>query len=251
MMIPPLPWDRPAARPAEGGGGKVVLLHGLWRSWHAMDPLARELGRAGYATLNLPYPSARRSIGWIADYVGERTESFAEGQPVHFVTHSLGGIILRALLAKGQPRWRPGRIVMMAPPSAGSEIIDWLSARGAPLVRLLGPAARELASDSIPPSLPPLPAELEAMVIMGNLSLIPFFRRLLDGENDGIVSAEKGRVEGLRAFATVPADHTFIQIHPDAVRHTLAFLRTGRAAAPPVTGAPAGASSDIPHPAVS
>ena len=225
MLIPPMWWDRPRVRPRDGE--RVVLLHGLWRSWHAMEPLARRLDAEGFSTLNLPYPSSRKPIDWIVRYVRDQTAEFAGGGKVHFVTHSLGGIVMRSLLSQETPLpWQQGRLVMMAPPNGGSEIIDWLSRRPL-LVPILGPAARSLASSGIPPRLPAIPEELEAMVIMGNRSSIPFFRRLLDADNDGIVSAAKGRVEGLRGFSIVPADHTFIQIHPQAVRQTLGFLKTG------------------------
>lgn len=226
MLIPPMLWDRPRRQPGEGG--KVVLLHGLWRSWRAMEPLSKRLAEEGFSTLNLPYPSARKPLDRIAAIIRSEISGFAEGQPVHLVTHSLGGIIARLLLADNPP-WQPGRLVMMAPPSTGSEIIDWAS--GKALLRpLLCPAARALASDGVPSHLPELPPELEAIVIMGSKTAIPFFRRILGSQNDGIVSAERGRINGLRSFTVIDADHTFIQIHPEAIRQTLGFLKTGAVA---------------------
>lgn len=226
MLIPPMFWDRRAHLLGDGSAGKVVLLHGLGRSWHAMNPLARQLAREGFSTLNLPYPSLVKPLGWILSHVRDQVARFSDGQPVHFVTHSLGGIITRMLISEDPP-WQTGRLVMLAPPNAGSEIIDWASRK--PLLRpLLSPAARALASDAIPASLPALPSDLDALVIMGSRSSIPFFRKLLPGENDGIVSITGGRIDGLRAFSVVDADHTFIQIHPDTVRVTLDFLRNGK-----------------------
>lgn len=190
-----------------------------------MNPLARRLNAAGFSTLNLPYPSLVKPLDWILDHVDKQVAGFADGQPVHLIGHSLGGIIARMLIARN-PCWKPGRLVMMAPPNHGSEIIDWLS--GKPLLRpFLSPAARSLATNGVPSKLPPLPSGLDAMVIMGGRSSIPFFRNLLSESNDGIVSAEKGRIEGLRDFAVIDADHTFIQIHPEAVKRTVAFLKAG------------------------
>ncbi|HVJ45298.1 MAG TPA: alpha/beta fold hydrolase [Luteolibacter sp.] len=228
MLIPPMWWDRqPHTRTAEGES-RVVLLHGLGRSWHAMNPLARRLHSAGFSTLNLPYPSLVKPLDWILDYVDDRISQFAGNGPVHLVGHSLGGIISRMLIARG-PSWKPGRLVMMAPPNGGSEIIDWLS--GKRVVKpFLSSAARSLASDGVPAKLPPLPPGLEAIVIMGNRSSIPFFRKLLATDNDGIVSTEAGRIAGLKGFSVVDADHTFIQVHPETVRRTLAFLTTGASA---------------------
>lgn len=223
MMVPPMPWDRPRWR--DRGGPVVVLLHGLWRGFHAMEPLARELDAGGFSTLNLPYPSTRMPIPTIVEIVRSEVESVARNRPVHFITHSLGGIVLRSLLTES-PSWEPGRLVMLAPPNQGSEIVDW--AKGHPLIhRFLGPAGRTLGSDGIPGSLPALPPDIDAAVIMGNRSLIGFFRTLLDSDNDGIVSAPKGRIEGLKGFTVVDADHTFIQVHPEVIRLSMEFLRSG------------------------
>lgn len=224
MMTPPLPWDR--SRWTENNGPTVVLLHGLWRGWRAMEPLARSLRGAGFATLNIPYPSTRLPIQNLVGHVRREVETITMPGPVHFITHSLGGIIARALLAESPP-WTCGRLVMLAPPNGGSEIVDW--SMGKPwLQSLLGPAGRELSTAGFPSALPALPGGLEAAVIMGRRSSIPVFRNLLEHTNDGIVSASKGRIEGLRGFSVIDADHTFIQVHPDAIRLCIEFLKTGR-----------------------
>lgn len=223
MMAPPLPWDRPRLR----GGGEplVVLLHGLWRGWHAMEPLARRLRSEGFATLNIPYPSTRLPIPVLAERVRAAIASAAAGRPTHWVTHSLGGIVARAIIADS-PETRPQRLVMLAPPNGGSEIVDW--SRHHPAIHfLLGPAGRSLGSEGFPASLPALPAEVETAVIMGKRSSIPFFRPLLESPNDGIVSACRGRMDGLRGFKIVNADHTFIQTHPETVRSCIEFLKHG------------------------
>lgn len=223
MLTPPLPWDRPRWR--DRGGPVVVLLHGLWRGWHAMEPMARALDQQGFSTLNLPYPSVRLPIPALVPHVKREIDRVAGDRPVHLVTHSLGGIIARSMIAESPP-WSLGRLVMLAPPNAGSEIVDW--SKRHPLVHwMLGPAGRSLGKDGVPASLPPLPEDLEAAVIMGRRGSIPFFRKLLDEENDGIVSAGQGNLPGLRGFAVVDADHTFIQVHPDAVRMSVEFLRDG------------------------
>ncbi len=223
MMTPPLPWDR--ARWTVMEGPSVVLLHGLWRGWRAMEPLARALRSEGFATLNIPYPSTRLPIPALADHVRREVEKIANRGPVHFITHSLGGIVARLMLSGPLP-WTPGRLVMLAPPNAGSEIVDWSA--GKPLIRrLLGPAGRELSSNGLPSALPALPEGMEAAVIMGNRSSIPAFKKLLEKDNDGIVSASRGKIDGLRGYSVIDADHTFIQVHPDAIRLCLGFLKTG------------------------
>jgi len=223
MLTPPFPWDRPQWH--DRGGPPVVLLHGLWRGWRAMQPIARALGDEGFSTLNLPYPSARLPIAQLVSRVRAEVEKIAGDQPVHFITHSLGGILVRSLLA-GQVPWETGKIIMLAPPNHGSEIVDW-SKKHLLLHQVLGPAGRALGSDGAPRELAALPPEIQAAVIMGNRGSIPVFTKLLELENDGIVSTEKGRIDGLRGFTVIHADHTFIQCHPEAIRLSIHFLKTG------------------------
>ena len=223
MLIPPLPWDRPQWH--DCGGPPVVLLHGLWRGWRAMEPLARALNREGFSTLNLPYPSARLPIAELVAHVTPQIEKIAGEVPVHFITHSLGGILVRAMLAR-EVSWTTGKIVMLAPPNGGSEIVDWAQAHP-PLQRLLGPTGLTLGSDGVSGTLSPLPPEIETAVIMGKRRAIPFFKNLLDSENDGIVSAARGRLDGMRAFTVIDADHTFMPMHPEAIRRCVDFLKSG------------------------
>lgn len=221
--MPPFPWDRPRWR--DNSGPVVVLLHGLWRGWRAMEPLARALKDEGFSTLSIPYPSARLPIERLVHQVRNEVDKIASDQPIHFITHSLGGIVLRTLLAE-EMSWNVGRVVMLAPPNGGSEIVDWLKSHPI-LRRVLGPAGMALGSTGIPSQLPAFPDKVEAAVIMGNRSTIPLFRKLLSEENDGVVSAERGKIEGLCGFSLIRADHTFIQMHPEAIRLSLHFLKTG------------------------
>ena len=223
MLTPPFPWDRPQWN--DCGGPPVVLLHGLWRGWRAMQPLARALANEGFSTLNIPYPSGRLPIPILVDRIRSQVGKISGGQPVHFITHSLGGILVRSLLAEGVP-WETGKIIMLAPPNRGSEIVDW-SKRHPLLHQVLGPAGRALGSDGVPASLAGLPAGTEAAVIMGNRSSVPVFKNLLGNENDGIVSTARGRIDGLKGFSVINADHTFIQMHPETIRLSLHFLKTG------------------------
>lgn len=223
MLVPPLPWDRPWKR---GEGGEcVVLLHGLWRGFRAMVPLARRIAGAGFATVATPFPSTRLPIARLAERVSEQVGRFAAGRPVHFVTHSLGGIVLRAMLAGDVP-WRTGRVVMLAPPNGGSEIVDRASGN-AVMGMILGPAGRGLGSDGLPAVLPGLPAPVESLVIMGDKPSLPFFQKILGGRNDGIVTVDRGALDGARGFEVVDAGHTFIALHPLVIRYVVAFLSTG------------------------
>ncbi len=115
--------------------GGVLLLHGHGRLGASMGRLARAARRAGYATLSPNYPY-RRPLEEIVDWLAPRVAAFeAEFTgPMHIITHSLGGLVARALIAARPPE-RLGRVVMLAPPNQGSELADLLFRfRLAPLV---------------------------------------------------------------------------------------------------------------------
>jgi pimeloyl-ACP methyl ester carboxylesterase len=205
------------------------LLHGISRTALSMRPLERGLSRAGYATLNLTYPSRRRSLADLADGLAPRIRSFAAGLdgPFHIVTHSMGGLVARVLLARHRPQ-RLGRVVMLAPPNAGSEIADLLHRN--PLYRgWFGPAGAQLVArrdEALSALLGGVDFELG--VIAGTRSLYPLASRLLPRPNDGRVSVAATRVEGMADHLALPVSHPLIVRDGEAIRQTLAFIRDGR-----------------------
>jgi len=125
----------------------IVLLHGLGRGPWAMKVLERRLSAAGYEVHNLAYPRRASSMEEIVEAVHAQYVACCSrnGGQVNFVTHSMGGLVVRAYLAEYHPE-NVGRIVMLAPPNGGSEIVDGL--RDWWLFRvLLGPIAPQLARD--------------------------------------------------------------------------------------------------------
>ncbi|MGJ8698246.1 MAG: esterase/lipase family protein [Verrucomicrobiaceae bacterium] len=224
MMIPPLPGDR--VRRREAAGERVVLLHGLWRSVWAMEGLARVLNEAGYESVNVPYASFRKPMAEIVEDVAEELRRVEDGKRVHFVTHSMGGIVVRHL-AERYPELVTGRLVLLAPPNQGSEIIDWLE-DFAPSHWAFGPGGMALSTGKVKGVVPGFREDHEVAVIMGRKQAVPFFRELLDSENDGIVSVEGGKVEGMSDFRVVDGDHTFLMAEEEVRAHVLCYLREGR-----------------------
>lgn len=220
MMIPPLPWHQSRHRP--GPGDRVVLLHGLWRSVWAMEVLARHLNAVGLETLSIPYPSFRKPLPELVEEVAGALPP--SQKTTHFVTHSMGGIVLRCLAAK-RPDLVTGGVVMLAPPNHGSEIIDWLA--DSPLGKYsLGPGGMSLSTDKVCEDVPNFPVGQRVDVIMGRRCLVPFFRFLLEGENDGIVTVEGGRLPGVRKFAVVDADHTFMMANREVLERVVSWLQS-------------------------
>ena len=236
-----------AATAAAGadGGERVVLLHGMGRTPRSMDRMARGLREAGFEVQNLGYASTTRGI---EDLARETLDPvFAAAGPtgrVHFVTHSLGGILVRVYAAARHPP-ALGRVVMLAPPNEGSELADALASN--PLYRAAtGPAGQQLGtgSNSVPLKLGPVDFELG--VIAGNRTLNPVFSHIVPGIDDGKVSVDRARVEGMKDFLVVPSSHTWIMNDDTVIARTAQFLREGRFAeeqAGPTT--PTGASQKI------
>ena len=204
----------------------VALLHGLGRSARAMRPLEGPLSDGGYHVHNLDYPSTEQAPEELVAYLAEEVDRCcADAQRLHFVTHSMGGILLRAYAAE-HPNPALGRVVMLAPPNRGSEYVD-VAGDWALFEIFLGPTAQQLGTDpeSLPNRLPAPDFELGVIAGTGGINLIGDM--MIDGENDGTVSVESTRIPGMRDFIIVDASHTFIMRDDDVARQTLAFLRSG------------------------
>jgi pimeloyl-ACP methyl ester carboxylesterase len=206
----------------------VVLLHGLGRTRWSLWPVAREAARRGYHVHNLGYPSRRAPIERLAESIGRRIHEIAgAGDAVDVVTHSMGGIVLRAAIAGGTllPE-HVHRVVMLAPPNHGSEIADRL--RDFRIYRFAtGPAGQQIGTgeDSVPRRLPPPPFEVG--IVAGRRSGNAVFGRVLGSENDGRVTVDATRLDGMRDLVIVDRAHTFIMWAPDVLAQIFTFLETG------------------------
>jgi pimeloyl-ACP methyl ester carboxylesterase len=220
------PFDASGEPAGPRGPEDVVLLHGLGRSERVMRPLARALDDAGYRVHNLDYPSTSATPERLIEVLhDEISRCCAWSGRVNFVTHSLGGVMVRAYLA-AHPMPQLGRVVMLAPPNHGSEYVD-IAGEWTIFHALLGPTATQLgtAPSSLPNRLPR--ADFDVGVIAGNGGINPLGRALIPGANDGTVSVASTQLAGMRDFIEVPASHTFIMRNSEVARQTIAYLRAG------------------------
>ncbi len=208
----------------------VVLLHGLARTSMSMNRMQRALEAEGFATTNVDYPSREHTVEELADIAVPEglagCHAVEDVERIHFVTHSLGGILVRQYLS-GHDIEELGRVVMLGPPNQGSAAVDELA--GVPGFDWLnGPAGRQLGKgeDSVPLRLGP--AEFELGVIAGNRTIDPITSAVLDDPDDGRVSVEDTKLDGMADFIVVEHSHAFMMRMRTTIDLTIAFLRSGR-----------------------
>ncbi|MBA2115188.1 esterase/lipase family protein [Bremerella alba] len=192
-------------------GQPVILIHGLTGNRWVLRPLARFLTQQDYQPTRWCY----RSVGNSVMSHAQRLKGFLEreadsAEPLHFVTHSMGGIILRAVLSEMNWR-RPGRLVMLAPPNHGSRV----AALASRCLHYLCPALSDISTSpgSLVHRLPMVPS-LETGVIAAT--------------QDMLVHLESTSIANQADHVLVSCGHNRILYHRGARQEVLHFLNKGR-----------------------
>lgn len=207
----------------------VVLLHGMGRSAWSMKRLEWAFRKQGYVVTNFDYPSKKLPIEKLTgEHLHPLLTELQRVQParIHFVTHSLGGILLRHYLAS-HTITNLGHVVMIAPPNQGSELADhlqrfWLARK------IVGPCLSQLGTnpESVPRQLGAVQFSLG--VIAGMRTLNPLFSALISGRDDGKVSVASTRVAGMSDHLEVASSHTWLMWRKSIIEQTLQFIRCGQ-----------------------
>lgn len=205
----------------------AILLHGLTRSNGSMSALENTLKKEGYQVENVDYDSRHHTIEFLSKAaITPALKKCGASQPVHFVTHSLGGILLRQYLSQTTiPNLK--HTVMLGPPNQGSEVIDKL--KNVPGFSFLnGKAGLQLstAKTSIPNSLGAV--NFNVGIIAGNRSVNLILSRLIPGKDDGKVSVEHTKIEGMDDHLTLPVTHTFMMKNKTVIQQVLYYLKNGK-----------------------
>jgi len=226
----------PGEQPDTAARECVILLHGLGRTSRSLNKLADALDAAGFYPVNLDYPSRKKTIEELAPETVQRglnrCGEFQAGT-VHFVTHSMGGILVRYYLSLQRPE-NLGRVVMLSPPNRGSEAADHLQ-DSAWYRWFNGPAGQQLVTGpgGLPEALGPVNFPLG--IITGNRHSFfdTWLAETIPGADDGKVAVERAKVGGMTDFLVLPYTHPFIMNAGEVIEQTLHFLRLGRFRARP------------------
>ena len=206
----------------------IILLHGLARTSRCMNKAAKLLEAYGYKIINVNYPSRKNNIETLAlDSITPALKQCAsiDISKIHFLTHSMGGILVRYYLAN-YPIDKLGRVAMLAPPNLGSEVVDKLA--GWPLFNVInGPAGLQLGTDKN--SMSNLLGEVNfpAGIIAGDKTVNLFLSQLFPEANDGKVSVSRTQVAGMQDFIVMPYSHPFIMQRVAVIEQALHFIQQG------------------------
>ena len=206
----------------------VILLHGLGDVKLSMLKLESALKEEGYTTKNIGYSTTGETIESLAEKelskVVERYKKIGF-EKIHFVTHSMGGLIVRYFL---QDHTLPtgSRIVMLSPPNHGSEVADHFQ-KSKFYKLIVGEVGQELATDSkILSELKPIVPEVG--IIAGNKSSNSFFSKIIPGDDDGRVAVDNTKLTEMKDFIVVPSTHLTIKYNNEVIKQTVFFLKNGK-----------------------
>lgn len=204
----------------------VVLLHGLWRSDGSMNKMERILDDSGFQVRNIGYESTEQTVEELArETIPRALDACGDAEAVHFVTHSMGGILIRQFLEHNEIG-SLGRVVMLGPPNQGSEVVDTYE-RFSAFEWFGGPAGLQLGTGeaSIPRALGP--ATFDVGIIAGTRSINPILSSIIPEQDDGKVSVESTKVDGMKDHLELPVNHVFMMRDPEVIAQVVHYLDHG------------------------
>jgi hypothetical protein len=204
----------------------VVILHGIFRTKRHMRKLAAYVASQGYDVVNLNYPSTKYPLEELAEITWHNISAALKiDKPVHFVGYSMGGLLLRVMLGKYRPDYM-GRVVHLATPNGGSEVADFLKNNWL-YQKLYGPAGQQLITDQSAIAHLFNDIDYECGVIAGSMSVDPFCSYFICGQNDGKVSIERTKIDGMQDHIIIHSTHTWFPHNKEVQQQTVQFIREG------------------------
>lgn len=206
----------------------VILLHGIGRTRFSMLFLEFKLKRLGFYVVNKTYPSRQLPIEQLSEFIDHAINQCKKhnATPIHFVTHSLGSILVRHYF-QSHPTQNIGRVVMLGPPNHGSEIASLLKDTYW-FKKVWGAAGQQLGveHDSVPNMLKPI--DLEVGIIAGNNNGYTILSSLVAKPNDGLVSLDSAKLSEMNDFCELPVSHGVMLFHSLVSKQVVSFINHGR-----------------------
>jgi pimeloyl-ACP methyl ester carboxylesterase len=199
----------------------VILLHGLWMRAFTLVALRHRLEQAGYSVEPFDYASVFRSPEVSIEHLLRRAQA-VRGRELHFVGHSLGGLVAMQALQR-EPGLTSGRVVCLGSPLRGSAVARGIaSLPGGALI--VGKHLEILRN-----GLERWEGRQEVGAIAGRLPIgLGFAVGALAAPHDGTVSVAETELPGLADHCIIPATHTGLLFSAEAAEQTIAFLRHAR-----------------------
>ena len=209
----------------------VVLLHGIGHSMLNMLFLQVMLKKRGYKIYNMTYPSLRHDIRTLSKWLQEKLEKkqvWTSSDKVHFVTHSMGGLVSGFYLQDFKdnlPVGKLGRVVMLGTPHGGSEVADgleniWL------YKKVFGPAGQELTTHARKEN--QISPYYDLGIIAGSWGRFHPLGPFMKSEHDGCVSIDSTQLPGMSDHIVMPVSHSFMGWSFKVKKQVLQFLEEGK-----------------------
>lgn len=204
----------------------IILIHGIFRTNSCMKKIARFFENKNYKTLNIEFPSTKYDISSLAKIIHQEVKEFAQQvTKIHFIGHSIGGLIIRTYLNTYSLE-NLGRVVMLGTPNNGSEIADFLKDFYL-YKKLYGPAGQQLITDQSKFKNIFGSINYELGVIAGISSFHFIANKIIGKESDGRVSVISTKVEGMKDHITIKSTHVGLTSNKEAWQFTKNFIETG------------------------
>lgn len=205
--------------------GTVILLHGIMNKSFMMNRIEKGLVKEGYEVVNWGYPSYQNTIEEHAKSLDNVVRKIKNNETINFVGFSLGCIIIRYYLTHYKVA-NVKRFVMIAPPNHGSEQADYRYnwARfilGEKSFKQLRAKNKDYYINMGIPS-------CEIGIIAGGKGNSKGYSKVLPGDDDGAVSLESAKIDGIKDFIQLKHEHTELILRKDTVDNVVSFIETGK-----------------------
>ncbi len=219
------------AKGTEPRGETVICVHGLFDTGLVMRPMARYFARLGYDVHIITYSSTRDTVEHHIQAFEQSMKQLnisKQNRPVHFVAHSMGGIIVRGYLNNLKETDGIGRIVTIATPHKGSPVADALSPYAIPemIVVPVHDLKTEGPTAAVHMENPAL--RFETGTIAGGTGRVNGFNPDIGEDNDGVVPFSSSHLKGEKDSIRLPYTHSLIHQRKATFEQAANFIMHGK-----------------------